>query len=219
MKAIIFDAFGTLFKVTNGGSARTIRNHIIAAGFTVEEAAFLEEWKAYYKKHTGDECEFMTEREIFITRIQMFYDRYGVSRSAEEDADALLAGAFEREVYPEVKTVLAGLMEHYQVFIGSNTDNDVLESVMRKNDVRVHKVYTSEGLRCYKPNPKFFEQILKENDLMAEEVLFVGDSATDDILGPKAVGMKTVWVDRKGIGGDVGQDGTITELSELWEVI
>lgn len=219
MKAIIFDAFGTLFKVTNGGSARTIRSHIIAAGVTVEEAAFLEEWKAYYKKQTGDECEFMTEREIFIARIRMFYDRYGVSRSAEEDADALLAGAFEREVYPEVKTVLARLMEHYQVFVGSNTDNDVLESVMRKNDIKVHKVYTSEDLRCYKPNPKFFELILKENGLAAEEVLFVGDSVTDDVLGPKAVGMKTVWVDRKGIGGDVGQDGTVTDLSELWEVM
>ena len=42
MKAIIFDAFGTLFKVTNGGSARTIRKYIIAAGFNVEEAAFQE---------------------------------------------------------------------------------------------------------------------------------------------------------------------------------
>ena len=219
MKAIIFDAFGTLFKVTDGGSARTIRNYITAAGFSVEEAAFLEEWKAYYKKHTSGEVEFKTEREIFIARIQMFYDRYGVSRSAEEDADALLAGAFEREAYPEVKTVLAGLMERYQVFIGSNTDNGVLESVMQKNGVRVHKVYTSEDLRCYKPNPKFFEQILKENGLTAEEVLFVGDSITDDVLGPKAVGMKTVWVDRKGIGGGVGQDWTVTELSELWEVI
>ena len=219
MKAIIFDAFGTLFKVTDGGSARTIRNYIVETGAVVDEAAFREEWKAYYKRHTSGEEEFRTEREIFIARIQMFYDRYGVSRSAEEDADTLLAGAFEREVYPEVKEVLAGLMERYQVFIGSNTDNDVLESVMRKNDIKVHKVYTSEDLKYYKPNPKFFEQILKENGLSAEDVLFVGDSVTDDILGPKTVGMKTVWVDRKGIGGGVGQDWTVTELSELWEVI
>jgi len=28
MKAIIFDAFGTLFKVTNGGSAKTIMRNI-----------------------------------------------------------------------------------------------------------------------------------------------------------------------------------------------
>ena len=115
--------------------------------------------------------------------------------------------------------MLAALMKRYRIFIGSNTDNDVLESVMQKNDIRVHKVYTSEDLRCYKPNSKFFEQILKENDLAAEEVLFVGDSITDDILGPKAVGMKTVWVDRNGIGGDAGQDGTVADLSGLWEVM
>ncbi len=219
MKAVIFDAFGTLFKVTDGGSARTIRNHILVAGVMIDEAAFLEEWKAYYKKHTSGEEKFLTEREIFIARIQMFYDRYGVDRSAEADADALLAGAFEREAYPEVREVLAGLMERYRVFIGSNTDNDVLENVMRKNDIRVHKVYTSEDLKCYKPNPKFFEKILKDNGLSAQEALFVGDSITDDVLGPKAVGMKTVWVDRKGVGEDVGQDGTVAELSEIWEVI
>ena len=219
MKAIIFDAFGTLFKVTDGGSAGTIRQFITGTGAVVDEATFREEWKAYYKQHTSGEGEFRKERDIFIARIQMFYDRYGVERSAEADADALLAGAFEREAYPEVKEVLTDLMERYRVFIGSNTDNDVLESVMRKNDIKVHKVYTSEDLRCYKPNPKFFEQILKEHDLAAEEVLFVGDSVTDDVLGPKAVGIKTVRVDRNGVGRDVGQDGTVMDLTELWEVL
>ena len=53
MKAIIFDAFGTLFKVTSGGSARTIMQHITENGIVVDEKAFLDEWKAFYKKHTA----------------------------------------------------------------------------------------------------------------------------------------------------------------------
>lgn len=32
MKAIIFDAFGTLFRVTNGGSAKTIMKNITDCG-------------------------------------------------------------------------------------------------------------------------------------------------------------------------------------------
>ena len=214
-KAIIFDAFGTLFKVTSGGSARTIMNYITANGVKVDEKFFLEEWKSYYKAHTLGNCEFMSERDIFISRIQMFYDRYFVSRDATNDADALLAGAYEREAYPEVKEVLAGLMEEHLVFIGSNTDNDVLERVMRKNDISVHKVYTSEDLRCYKPDPAFYSQILDDNGLLPEEVLFVGDSITDDVLGPKALGIKTVWLDRAGACGDFGQDERIAELGEL----
>ena len=50
MKAIIFDAFGTLFKVTNGGSAKTIMKNITACGVNIDEKEFLEEWKNYYKK-------------------------------------------------------------------------------------------------------------------------------------------------------------------------
>ena len=127
----------------------------------------------------------------------------------------MLAGAFERESYPEIKTVLSELMKNYLVFIGSNTDNDVLESVMQKNNITVHKIYTSENLKCYKPASQFFTQILDENGLSPQEVLFVGDSITDDVLGPKAIGIKTVWIDRNGIGGNNGQDYTITDMNGL----
>ena len=215
MRAIIFDAFGTLFKVTSGGSAKTIMKNIIDCGMVVDEDAFIEEWKSYYKNHTLGDCKFMTERAIFIARIQMFYDRYHVNRNAENDADSLLAGAFEREAYPEIKTVLNELMKNYLVFIGSNTDNDVLESVMQKNSITVHKVYTSENLKCYKPDSRFFTQILDDNGLSSHEVLFVGDSITDDILGSKLIGIKTVWIDRNGIGGNIGQDYTVTDLNGL----
>ena len=110
-------------------------------------------------------------------------------------------------------------MKKYQVFIGSNTDNDVLESVMQKSRIQVHKVYTSENLKCYKPSAQFYRQILDDNGLKPHEVLFVGDSVTDDVLGPKAIGMKTVWIDRNGMGGSFGQDDAITDLNGLVHII
>ena len=111
MRAIIFDAFGTLFRVTSGGSAKAIMKNIMDCGMVVDEKAFLEEWKSYFKNYTLGDCEFMTERDIFISRIQMFYDRYHINRSAENDADSLLSEAFRREAYPEIKTVLNELMK------------------------------------------------------------------------------------------------------------
>jgi len=97
MKAIVFDAFGTLFRVISGGSAKVIIKNIADCGIVVDEKAFLKEWKFYYKKHTSSDCEFMTESDIFIARIQMFYDRYHINRNAEIDADSLLSEAFQRE--------------------------------------------------------------------------------------------------------------------------
>ena len=215
MKAIIFDAFGTLFRVIDGGSAKTIMKNITDCGIVVDEKSFLDEWKSYYKNHTSSDGEFVTERDIFISRIQMFYDRYHVNRNAENDADSLLAEAFKRKAYPEIREVLNALMKNYLVFIASNTDNEVLEKVMQKNNIAVHKVYTSENLKCYKPASQFFEKILEDNGLSPDEVLFVGDSITDDILGPKAIGIKTVWIDRNHVGGNSGQDYTITDMNGL----
>lgn len=70
-----------------------------------------------------------------------------------------------------------------------------------------------------KTNPQFFRYILDDNGLLPKEILFVGDSITDDILGPKALGIATAWIDRNGVGGNSGQDYTITDLHGLRDVL
>ncbi len=219
IKTIIFDAFGTLFNVQNGASAKKIMKHITDCNIVIDEQKFLSEWKHYYKTHTTENSPFMTERDIFISRIQMFYDRYQIDRNAENDTDALLAEAFARKAYSETQEVLEKLQTKFFIIIGSNTDNDVLDHVMKNNHISAHKVYTSENLKCYKPNPKFYQHILNDNGLLPQEVLFVGDSITDDILGPKSIGIKTAWVDRHGCGDNLGQDYTVANLYELLEII
>ena len=196
ISTIIFDAFGTLFEVAKGGSAKYVIEQITSCGHDVNEEDFLCEWKKYYKRHTGPDCAFQTERDIFISRIRMFYGRYGVNRSAESDADRLLAGAYARKPYEEAAEAITRLRQKYRVFIGSNTDNDVLDAVMKNSGIDVDKVYTSENLRCYKPAPLFYEKILSENRLAPGEVLFVGDSLSDDVYGPLHAGIQAVWLNR-----------------------
>ena len=196
ISTIVFDAFGTLFQVTNGGSANYVMKQVMNCGHDVDQENFLQEWKEYYKNHTSKGRVFRTEREIFISRIQMFYERYDVRRDAGADVDHLLSGAYEREVYEEVPAVIAYLHQKYNVYIGSNTDNAVLAAVMEKSNITVDQVYTSENLKCYKPEPRFYEKILAENHLDSSEVLFVGDSLTDDVYGPQNVGIHTVWLNR-----------------------
>ncbi len=74
-------------------------------------------------------------------------------------------------------------------------------------------------MKCYKPTKRFFTYILEENGLSPQEILFVGDSIRDDILGPKAASMKTVWIDRNELGGDFGQDYWIADLNELVRIV
>ena len=75
-----------------------------------------------------------------MSRIQMFYDRFGVCRNARGDTDVLLADAYQRKAYEEAGQVIEELRKEYTVFIGSNTDNDALEAVMDGNNITVDKV-------------------------------------------------------------------------------
>jgi HAD superfamily hydrolase (TIGR01549 family) len=45
-----------------------------------------------------------------------------------------------------------------------------------------------------KPHPQIFRCALEQSNLPAEEVLFVGDTYQQDIVGAKRVGLKTVWL-------------------------
>ena len=48
--------------------------------------------------------------------------------------------------------------------------------------------------------------------------MFVGDSLTDDVIGPKSVGMKTALVDRAKRSSFAEQDYTFTELTDLLKI-
>lgn len=220
MRAILFDAFGTLFDTGSGGSAReTILSHLRADGASVDETAFRSEWTEFYRIHTAPEAGFRTERALFGERIRMFYRRYGIKRDAAADSDSILQGAYTRKAFPEAADALSALRKKYQVLIASNTDNDVLEQVMTRNRIAADGIYTSENLKCYKPNPDFYRKILNDAGLSPQEVLFVGDSVRDDILGPKTVGIAAVWVNRNGKTEDFGQIATVSDLRELLEIV
>ncbi len=220
IKTIVFDAFDTLFRVESGASARYVINRIAESGRGVDEAEFHRVWKEYYNQNTVNCNVFKTEREIFTSRIRMLYDRYGICGDADADANLLMEKSKNRCVFDDVVPTLEFLKGKCDIYIGSNTDNDVLFAVMQKNGVKVDKVYTSENLRCYKPSKQFYKTIINENRLLCDEVLFVGDSLTDDVFGPQKAGIKACWLNRNGKAGTtITPDYEIESLAELMQIV
>lgn len=220
IKTVIFDAFDTLFKVEKGASAKYVIERIKRCGCTVDEAEIYKIWTRYYKENTSVNSSFKTEREIFTDRIQMLYNKFGVLYDAASDADLLMEKSKNRYVFDDVVPALEKLKGVCNIYVGSNTDNDVLEAVMQKNGITVDKIYTSESLRCYKPSAEFYNAIIKENGLLYNEVLFVGDSLTDDVLGPQNVNIKTCWLNREEKPRtEITPDYEIQSLMELTHII
>ena len=54
-------------------------------------------------------------------------------------------------------------------------------------------IVTSEEANVEKPNEKLFQICAMKAGVSPEECLFVGDSLKKDVLGPKAMGMPSLW--------------------------
>merc|ERR1712048_603260 len=56
----------------------------------------------------------------------------------------------------------------------------------------------SEDVGKKKPDPAPYMKACELAGCVPGEVLFVGDNPVDDIAGPQALGMRAVWLNRKG---------------------
>lgn len=214
IKHIIFDAFGTLFRVKKGASANAVLKYLNSFGHHPDTNAFHAEWKSFYRKRTLS-IPFQTEREIFTARIKHIYKQYHVPGNAEKEAADMLAAAGKRPAYPDVKPVLAVLKGQYSLYIASNTDNDILQCVMDRQQIAVDQIFTSETFRCYKPSPSFYDQLLHHIHALPEECLFIGDSMEEDVRAPAAHGMKSLYLCRSATSPHANPPISLSTLLEL----
>jgi HAD superfamily hydrolase (TIGR01549 family) len=72
-----------------------------------------------------------------------------------------------------------------------------------------------------KPSPEIFQRALKALGVKASKAVFVGDMLDLDVIGPKKVGMKTVFIERRPVAHDVdvSPDYVIKGLKELLAVL
>lgn len=57
-------------------------------------------------------------------------------------------------------------------------------------------IFISDQVGISKPNPKLYQTALRELNLEADEVMYVGDNLKNDIIPPKSLGMWTTWARR-----------------------
>ena len=131
----------------------------------------------------------------------------GLSPAAPE---ALLKRYLEIEPWPEVPEVLVQLKEQgVKLGIATNISDDLgrrvvenTERVVREKtglkDFAFDAVVTSEQSGFYKPNPKPYEDVLKQLGLTPQEALFLAGSPVD-IQGADQVGMKVCWNNHIGL--------------------
>jgi putative hydrolase of the HAD superfamily len=206
IRAILFDAAGTLFYLT-----KTVGDHYAYVGREVGleldaqklESAFHAAWKQMPRRLAIDGPRENDDKGWWRELVGHVFDQVAPSVN-ELDRDNFFEVAYEHfaepgvwELYPEVPEVLEQLRPRFQLAIISNFDGR-LRFILQHLGISNYfsYIFISSELGADKPDPEIFRRALKIMHLNADEVLHVGDDPERDWNGASAAGLFVFRLDR-----------------------
>ena len=216
---VIFDVFGTLLCPQSGGEEKFLD---VIAGLGFERTfADLSRLQSYCDATTHTEESLNRENYLRWTDGALQAISTAGAIGALEQHLAALVPALEQwhqvpmEPYPDVRSSLSAIRAAgTKVVTCSNWGWD-LDVDLRAAGVAdiIDGVYTSARIGSRKPHPDIYRRVLSECSVIAGDALFVGDSVHTDVLGPRAVGISSLHLDRTA-PSDLGR-GRIASLDEI----
>jgi putative hydrolase of the HAD superfamily len=206
IKAIFFDALGTLFYLT-----RTVGHHYALAGTEVGltldprqlDDAFHSAWKKMPHRAAIAGPRENDDKGWWRELVELVLEQVAPSLS-EFDRDNFFEIAYEHfaepgvwELYPEVRGVLKQLQPHFQLAVVSNFDGR-LRFILRHLGISKFftHIFISSEIGADKPDAEIYRRALKLIDLKPEEVLHVGDDPERDWEAATAAGLSIFGLDR-----------------------
>ncbi|MEV3859946.1 HAD family hydrolase [Streptomyces sp. NPDC050095] len=133
----------------------------------------------------------------------------------------------ESDVYEDVRPALAALCEaSVRVIVAGNQTARAAE-LLRELDLPADEIATSGEWGVAKPSPEFFERLVAEADVPAQEILYVGDHPHNDVFPARAAGLRTAHL-RRGPWGHLwaedpeviaAADYRVNSLMDLVEIV
>jgi 2-haloacid dehalogenase len=194
-KAVIFDAYGTLFDVHSA-----VGRHMAQVG--PDAARFSEVWRTKQLEYSWV-LSLAGRYEPFWALTEQALD-YAFARFPEVDRSIrpLLLEAYRTlDAYPDVRETLHSLRARgLRTGILSNGDPGMLNAAVNSaglaDDLDV--VLSVDAAGVFKTSPRTYELVLLALSLAANEIVFVSSNRWD-IAGAAAFGLTPIWVNRLGL--------------------
>jgi 2-haloacid dehalogenase len=140
--------------------------------------------------------EYQSYRTVLKTVLTGFGARLGFEPTNRE-FDEFAESVGRWPPFTDTGDALQALKTQYRLAIVSNVDDDLLARSIEQMKVPFDWVITAEQVKSYKPALAHFSTALATIGLPPERVLHVAQSLYHDIGPAKALGLRTVWVNRR----------------------
>jgi len=191
IKAIIFDAYGTLFDVNS--AAEKCKEKI---GDKWE--AFANYWRTTQLEYTWLRSLMKRHKDFWQVTEDSLDKSMKVFSIDSSMRDELLDLYKILSPYSEVTEVLKSLKnKKYKICILSNGTPSLLNTLVKSNNLEnlFDDIFSIEEVGIYKPDSKVYDMPIKKYKIKNNEVTFLSAN-TWDVSGGGNYGFNSIWVNR-----------------------
>jgi 2-haloacid dehalogenase len=218
IKAVVFDAYGTLLNI-NFLDARL--HHYFG-----EKASDISEvWRRKQLEYTWlrtlMQC-YMPFSTVTAEALKFACNELSMPLK-DEVLEDMMHRYFELSAYPEVPEVLEKLSNKHKLSILSNADLPMLKSAVQYNKIEhcLAEIISADQIKKFKPVSEVYKLATEILKLEKEQIAFVSANSWD-IAGAKSFGLATIWLNRKGSNMEklgFAPDAEIEKLDVLRDVL
>ncbi len=191
--ALTFDCYGTLIDWERG-----ILNAFQLVLSRHDVGATDDELLALFAKHESaiEGRVYRTYREVLAGAARGVCADLGVDPSDRAIAE-FSTSVGDWPAFADSAAALRRLKTRFRLGVLTNCDDDLFAGSNRRLGVDFDWVVTAQQARGYKPRPANFEALFARVDVPRDRILHVAQSLFHDHVPAKALGMTTVWIDRR----------------------
>ena len=216
-KAVVFDAYGTLFDVNS--AAEKCKEKIGANWET-----FANFWRTTQLEYTWLRSLMKRHKnfwEVTKDSLDKTMKVFNINKDMKEE---LLSLYKILSPYPEVRGVLDELKKkNYKLAILSNGNTTLLNELVASNKLNdlFDDLFSIEEVKVYKPDSRVYEIPIKKYNVKANEITFLSAN-TWDVSGGGNFGYNSIWVNRnKSVFDnlDFQPKNEINNLTQLLDIV
>ena len=213
-KAVVFDAYGTLFDVNS--AAERCKDKIGAKWET-----FANFWRTTQLEYTWLRS-LMKRHKNFWDITEDSLDKSMKVFNINKNMKSELLSLYKiLSPYPEVRGVLEDLKKkNFKLSILSNGTPDLLNELVENNKLNnlFDDLFSIEDVKIYKPDPSVYELPVKKYKIKSGEITFLSAN-TWDVSGGGNFGYNTIWVNRHNSVFDILDFEPKNEINNLTQLL
>ena len=213
-KAVVFDAYGTLFDVNS--AAKRCKDKIGAKWET-----FANFWRTTQLEYTWLRSLMKRHKNFWDITEDSLDKSMKVFNINKNMKNELLSLYKILSPYPEVKGVLEDLKKkNFKLAILSNGTLDLLNELVESNKLNnlFDDLFSVEEVKIYKPDPKVYEIPIKKYKIKSDEITFLSAN-TWDVSGGGNFGYNSIWVNRHNSVFDILDFEPKNEINNLTQLL